>query len=149
MNEGTNVRFRVKNPHTLEMELEKTQAVGRGAGCAYRTLPAEDGRIASEASCALDTDDFLSGTLKLRPGASKDLEGVHECTQVFYVTKAQDQSLELQVGKNPMEGNLPFLLSKGDHFYIHANNCYSLYNHSRSKMAEAHFVVLKPRGEFE
>ena len=148
MNEGMYVNFKVENPQTSKMEVKKMQAVGRGASCAFRNLPTT-GDIEPQACGALDNDRVVSGILRLQPGASKDLEGVHKCTQVFYVTKAQDESLEFQVGRKSLSGNLPFLLSKGDHFYVQPHNSYSLYNHSRSKMAEVHFLVVKPSGDFE
>eukprot|EP00938_MAST-03A_sp_MAST-3A-sp1_P000758 g758.t1 len=148
VNEGMYVNFKVENPQTSKMEVKKMQAVGRGASCAFRNLPTT-GDIEPQACGALDNDRVVSGILRLQPGASKDLEGVHKCTQVFYVTKAQDESLEFQVGRKSLSGNLPFLLSKGDHFYVQPHNSYSMYNHSRSKMAEVHFLVVKPSGDFE
>ena len=40
---------------------------------------------------------WITGFVELPPGAIKDAEGVGECAQVFFISEAQNGSLELGI----------------------------------------------------
>jgi hypothetical protein len=144
-NRSDYVKFNFKDKNTGDVNVKKTRAVMRNSDLFFKNLPGVPGYPAPEAAGSLDTDVFTSGELKLAPGCFKDLEGVSGCHQIFYCVESQAQALEFQVGRATEDGNLPSLLGKGDHFYVHPHNSYSLHNHSRSKTAVLHFLVIKPQ----
>ena len=91
------------------------------------------------ASAAFDASDFVSGVVRLVPGAVKDEESTHTCTQVFVVTRCQPKALQVDIATRA------FLLSPGDHFYVPQATLYRMANHSKDTEAEIAFTVLKPQ----
>lgn len=91
-------------------------------------IPAEE---LPKAGKWIDANDqgFSSGMLVLPPGAVKQQE-VTVSTEVFYVSKGESKSLEVKVGDNG-KNQTTFVLSKGDHFFIPAENVYKLCNTSK------------------
>lgn len=147
--EGLTTLYRIKGDDG-SCRLESTEVVKRAANLGFRPLPVPQGVTAPMAAGAFDVDTFVSGMVLLAPGTSKKLECVRGCTQVFFVAKGQAKSVEFQAGE-PNTTNaavaakmLPFLLSEGDHFYVHPYNSYSLRNFSKTTPAHIHFVVIKP-----
>jgi mannose-6-phosphate isomerase-like protein (cupin superfamily) len=89
------------------------------------------------AAAAHDTPAFLSGTLRLVPGAHKDTEATDDATHVFTVMRGQPRALQVRI-----EG-VAVLLDPGDHFFVPPNMNYSFTNHSKIAEADVAFVVIR------
>ena len=92
---------------------------------------------------------WISGFVELPPGSIKDAEGVGECTQVFFISDCQDESIEIGVASpDALEWDDKTaqrqLLKKGDSFYVPAGNIYRLENHSQSKSCFIYWTIIKP-----
>jgi mannose-6-phosphate isomerase-like protein (cupin superfamily) len=100
---------------------------------------AADGPGAALAAASFDTDAFISGVVRLDPGAMKDAESTHNCNQFFVVLAAQPGAVQVDVGGRTL------LVGPGDHFFVPTDTEYRLVNHSPHTAAEIVFVVVKPR----
>lgn len=92
---------------------------------------------------------WISGFVELPPGSIKDAEGVGECTQVFFISDCQDESIEIGIASpDALEWNDKTaqrqLLKKGDSFYVPSGNIYRLENHSQSKSCFIYWTIIKP-----
>ena len=92
---------------------------------------------------------WISGFVELPPGSIKDAEGVGECTQVFFISDCQDESIEIGVASpDALEWNDKTaqrqLLKKGDSFYVPSGNIYRLENHSQTKSCFIYWTIIKP-----
>lgn len=90
------------------------------------------------AAAAFDAPEFISGTLKVKPGAMKDEESTFNCTQVFVVLACQPRGLQVDINGQC------YLMSPGDHFFVPQGTLYRIINHAKDTDAEVVFVVIKP-----
>ena len=120
-----------------------SEVVRRASAMQLRGLPPSQGGLYESIPYAMacgsfEQPQFVSGIVLLRPGAVKNVESTHACTQVFYVVSAQKQSFEFKIA------DTTFTLSTGDHFFVPAHNKYGLRNYSSEMDAVITFVVIKP-----
>lgn len=148
--------------HSAHLAYEKLPVTGvRPPGLVHPAL----------AGAAFDAPQFISGTVRLRPGARKDNESTHTSTQVFVVVGCQPRALQVRAaaGRRPTASSTPcapddphdcalrpppsvqvdiadqaYLLSPGDHFFVPQQTTYTLSNHSADADAEVAFTVIKP-----
>lgn len=109
----------------------------RGNALSFQDLPGSTVKHRSLAAAAFDTPQFLSGTVKLEVGATKDRESTQQCTQVFSVMTCQPGALVAGVADKSLVLN-PF-----DHFFVPPGTEYSITNHSAHTVAMLAFVLLK------
>jgi hypothetical protein len=77
------------------------------------TLPRPRGRAgAALAAASFDAPQFISGTLKVKPGSMKDEESTFNCTQVFVVLMCHPRGLQVDINGQS------YLMSPGDHFFV-------------------------------
>lgn len=124
-------------------ELVQIAVFRHARSMAYEKLPITTTRASgydkpAQAGAALDSPQFISGTVRLKPRAMKDEESTHNCTQVFTVLACQPRGLQVEIAQNT------YFLSPGDHFYVPQGTVYRLTNHSVHTDAEISFVVIKP-----
>lgn len=109
----------------------------------YQKLPTrrkrEKGEPEAMAAPVFNQPAFITGTLKLKPGAFKDNESTGECVQVFCVLDSQVRGVEASVNGQS------FLVSPGDHFFVPEKTVYRIHNHSKSHECLLHYCVLKKR----
>jgi len=92
---------------------------------------------------------WISGFVVLPAGAIKDAEGVGECSQVFFISDCQDESIELGIA-DPKEEEWNdekaqrLVLSKGDSFFVPPGNIYRLENHSTVKDCTIFWTIVQP-----
>lgn len=92
----------------------------------------------AQAAAAFDTDEFISGVVRLPPRAMKDPETSELAHQIFYVAACQPRALQITIGDSS------FLGSPGLHFFVPRTVVYQLVNHSADTEAVISFVLTKP-----
>jgi len=142
---------------TSEKTVISTSLQRRGTALpiTIRRLPSES-RVTGTAAQAFNISQvsseipgWICGTLNLPPRAIKDAEGVGLCTQIFFVSACQPQSVEMALA-HPSEEEFcattaqRFLLSAGDYFYVPPNNIYRVENHSRTTEALLNWTIVRP-----
>lgn len=132
--------------------LPRAACIRRGSDLVFQPLP-ESGDAADHdeafhaaglrskvyAAAAFDTDEFVAGTVSLKPLCQKDSESTHGCSQVFCVIACQPGALHVTMGGKS------FLLSPGDHFFVPQSTQYRLRNFSKHTLAAISFCLVKPR----
>jgi hypothetical protein len=92
---------------------------------------------------------WTAGYIDLPPNAIKDAEGIGQFAQLYFVSDAQERSLEFGLAdpkQDYWEDSTAqrVLLSAGDSFYVPPGNIYRLENHSKVKACKLHWVIFMP-----